>query len=199
MSCEERRATLQATLARLAECGWPSTPEVVLDDGVGETRLARIHHTWRRLVRRAAQAQSEFVLLLEDDVVFGAWFLENLSSWELLRQLPRGHAFFGSLYNPNHPFRVRRAPERYLIADPRFAWGAQAIVTTPRTARFIDEHWDEVEGNPDQRMPLIAGQVTPIYYHVPSLVDHAPVPTTWGGIAHTATDFDPQWRAHRST
>jgi hypothetical protein len=50
-------------------------------------------------------------------------------------------------------------------------------------------------GNPDQRMPAIAARVTSIYYHVPSLVDHESVPTTWGGIEHSARDFDPQWRA----
>jgi hypothetical protein len=195
MSCESRRATLNATLERLQASGWRHQVELVLDDGVGERPIDRIHRTWRRMIRSAAGASTEFVLLLEDDVVFGKWFRENLESWELLRHLPPGRAFYASLYNPNRPFLLSRPGQRFLVADKRSVWGSQALVTTPETARYIDAHWDETDGNPDQRMPLIAGRVTPIYYHVPSLVDHAPVPTTWGGIEHSAMDFDPDWQA----
>ena len=195
MSCVQRRATLEATLSRLTASGWPNDPVVVLDDGVGAEPIDRIHRTWRRLVRSAAEASVDFVLLLEDDVVFNRWFWDNLRSWPLLAEVPRGHAFFASLYNPNHPFRRRRANERYFVADPRYAWGSQALVVTPPTARFLDAHWDEEEGNPDQRMPLLAARVSPVYYHVPSLVDHAPVPTTWGGIEHRSADFDADYRA----
>lgn len=199
MSCSERSETLRATLERLEASGWPSAAELVLDDGIGERRIDRIHRTWRRLIQRASEERSNFVLLLEDDVVFGRWFVENLTSWELLRQVPPGRAFYASLYNPSRPFIVRRAEQRYMVAEPRSVWGSQALVMTPETARFIDAHWDTVDGNPDQRMPLIAGRVTPIYYHVPSLVDHAPVPTTWGGIEHSACDFDPEWYAGASS
>jgi hypothetical protein len=195
MSCEERRPTLNATLSGLRACGWPEAPEIVLDDQSGQTSLERIHRTWRRLIRRAGQASSDFVLLCEDDVVFGKWFPSNLRSWPLLRGVPGSGAFYASLYNPSRPFLMRRDEERYLVADPRFVWGAQALVLTPRTARFIDRNWDETDGNPDQRMPLIASRVTPIYYHVPSLVDHAPVPTTWGGMEHQSSDFDANWQA----
>jgi hypothetical protein len=184
-----------ATLDSLRESGWPQRPEVVLDDGHGETRLDRIHRTWRRVIRLASQVTSDFVLLCEDDVVFGGWFSQNLRSWPLLHALPGSRAFYASLYNPDRPYLSRRANERYLVADPRYVWGAQALVLTPQTARFIDAHWNEGPGTPDQRMPLIASRVTPLYYHVPSLVDHARVPTTWGGIEHAAMDFDPDWRA----
>jgi hypothetical protein len=167
----------------------------VQDDGVGQRPIDRIHRTWRRMLQRAGQSQAPFALLLEDDVIFGQWFTHNLRSWSLLRQLAPGRAFYASLYNPGRPFIIRRVAERYLVADPRFVWGAQAIVMTPETARYIDTHWDSASGNPDQRMPAIAARVTSIYYHVPSLVDHESVPTTWGGIEHSARDFDPQWRA----
>ena len=195
MSCEDRKASLELTLASLRESGFPSAPELVLDEGIGERRLDRIHRTWRRLIRKGAEARSDFVLLLEDDLIFGRFFAENLASWRLLNEAPRSRAFFASLYNPSRPYVARRELERYLVADARFAWGAQAILTTPRTARYIDAHWDTAPGNPDQRMPRIAARVSPVYYHVPSLVDHQPVPTTWGGIEHAATDFDPEWRA----
>jgi hypothetical protein len=196
VSCAERKSTLDRTLQRLSACGWNETIEVVLDDGIGQRPIDRIHRTWRRAIQRAGQLQAPFALLLEDDLVFGQWFCQNLRSWSILQQLAPGRAFYASLYNPGRPFIARRASERYLVADPRFVWGAQAIVTTPETARYIDVHWDTAAGNPDQRMPAIASRVTSIYYHVPSLVDHEAVPTTWGGIEHCALDFDPEWRAN---
>jgi hypothetical protein len=195
MSCPERASTLARTRQRLSECGWDGPLEVVLDDGIGQRPIDRIWRTWRRMIQRAGQLQTRFALLLEDDVVFGRWFCHNLNSWSLLREVAPGRAFYASLYNPGRPIIIRRVAERYLVADPRFVWGAQAIVKTPETARYIDTHWDSASGNPDQRMPAIAARVTSIYYHVPSLVDHESVPTTWGGIEHSARDFDPQWRA----
>lgn len=195
LSCVERRIELGVTLEGLRASGWLAAPRVVLDDGVGSTRLERIHRGWRRMIREAASSDSDFVLMLEDDLVFGRFFLHNLSSWQPLHDLPPSRAFYASLYNPRRPFVIRRPEQRYLIAAPRFVWGAQALVLTPETARFIDQHWDSDDRNPDMRMPSIAARVTPIYYHVPSLVDHAPVPTTWGGIEHTAMDFDSDWRA----
>lgn len=195
LSCEERHAVRRATLAGLASVGWPAPVAVVMDDGVGESRLERIHRTWRRVIQRAARAETRCVLLLEDDVVFGRHFTHNLSSWRVVHDIPPGGALYASLYNPSRPFIVQRPAERYAVAHPNSLWGAQALVMTPSMARYIDVHWDRVPGNPDQRMPVIASRVTPIYLHVPSLVDHAPVPTTWGGIEHAACDFDPEWRA----
>jgi len=195
LSCEDRRDVRNATLQSLEASGWGSAPQLVIDDGVGATRIERIHRTWRRVIQSAATAAADFTLLLEDDVVFGTSFAHNLSSWPLLQQLQPGGAFFASLYNPGRPFILRRAEERYVVAHAHEVWGAQALLMTPAMARYIDVNWHEASGNPDQRMPRIAGRVTPIYFHVPSLVNHAPVPTTWGGIEHNALDFDIDWRA----
>jgi hypothetical protein len=198
LSCAERAETLKATLRGLRAAGWSDAPLVVLDDGIGSQPIDRIHRTWRRMVRYAAEADTDFVLLLEDDLVFGKWFTHNLTSWAPLHRLAPSRAFYASLYNPNRPFLAKHEEDRYLVADPRYVWGAQALVVTPQIARFIDAHWDAAPGNPDMRMPRIASQVTSIYYHVPSLVDHAPVATTWGGMEHSAFDFDPEWRAPQS-
>jgi hypothetical protein len=195
LSCADRAAIRASTLESLRRSGWRAEPDLIIDDGSSEDRLERIHRTWRRVIRRAAAASSEFVLLLEDDVHFGNWFAENLRQWPLLARVQPGGAFFASLYNPGRPYVRRSAREHYLVAYPEALWGAQAIVMTPPTARFIDSHWDEVDGNPDQKMPRLAARVTPLYLYLPSLVDHAPVPTTWGGIEHRAADFDPDFRA----
>lgn len=193
MSCEGRRKALADTLDSLSAAGWPDEPRVILDDGEGATPLDRIHRTWRRMLGYAATAGTDFVLLLEDDVVFGKHFRRNLEAWPPLRRLLPGHAFYASLYNPGRPSLLVRASENYLIADPLQVWGSQALVLTPRTAAIIDHCWHSAEGHPDTRMPRIAAGFTPIYYHVPSLVEHAPVQTTWGGFAHYSVDFDADW------
>lgn len=195
MSCAARASELERTVERLRACGWPDAPEVVWDDGIGTQAIDRIHRTWQRMIRRAAESGTTYSLLLEDDVVFGRWFPHNVLSWKPLQEPAPSGAFYASLYNPRRPFIVRRPEERVLVADARFLWGAQALIMTPQTARFIAENWETAPGNPDQRMPRIAARVTPIYLHAPSLVDHAPARTTWGGIQHSAPDFDPDWRA----
>jgi hypothetical protein len=198
LSCAEREAVRAQTLAGLAQSGWTSPVEVVFDTSTASDKLERIHHAWREMLRHASRAPSRYVLLLEDDVIFGKWFNHNLAAWPLLSSLTSTQAFYASLYNPARPYLAKHTADRYIIAEPETLWGAQALVLTPGTARYLDNHWDETIGNPDQRMPRLAGRVTPIYLHLPSLVDHAPVPSTWGGITHVACDFDPNWRAETS-
>lgn len=195
LSCQERQHVLRDTLRRLKGCGW-DTPEVVIDDQSGETSIARINVAWRRMIKLAAAAGSDFVLMCEDDLVFGTWFTHNLRSWPLLRQLPTNGGFYGSLYNPNRPLLERHEELRYHVADTQFMWGAQALVLTPITARYIDKNWHTgTNNNSDQRMPELASRLSPIYFHAPSLVDHATEPTTWGGVGHRAMDFNESWRA----
>jgi hypothetical protein len=94
MSCPNRNATLQATLSGLANSGWHEAPPViVLDDGQGQSSIDRIHGTWRRMIRHACQNDTDYVLLLEDDLIFGKWFARNLVSWPLLKSIPQTSAF----------------------------------------------------------------------------------------------------------
>lgn len=197
VTCEQRRAVLADTLRSLRASGWDQTPTIVMDDGQGRTPLERCTLTWQRLIERASGEDTDFVLMLEDDVVFGRFFAENLRSWGRLGDLPPGRALFGSLYNAERAYLVARPRERYLVAHPRSFWGSQAVVTTPETLRFIVARWHTLRAGADQRMARIAALVTPIYHHVPSLVNQAPVRSTWNGQAesHAALDFDPDWRA----
>jgi hypothetical protein len=198
ISCRERADVRDQTLRCLAATDWGALPEVLLDDEAASSRLERIHATWRRALERASLSAARFVLLLEDDLVFGRWMRWNLESWPPLLRVGRGQPFYASLYNPGMPYRMRSPAERFLVAHASDLWGSQAILLTPATARFIAARWDDAEGNPDQRMPRLASRVTLIYYHLPSLVDHAEVASTWGGITHRASDFDPAFSAgHR--
>jgi hypothetical protein len=57
------------------------------------------------------------------------------------------------------------------------------------------ERWDELQGYPDIRISRLAGRLTPLWFHLPSLVQHRAVPSVWGGVAHQAPDYDAEWRA----
>lgn len=199
MSCARRQASLERTIASLMESGWPEQPEVILDQGSGDSALQRICSTWHRMVARAGQADSQYVLLLEDDLVFGRWFTHNLHAWPLLHDRPHEAGFYASLYNPGRPYIARYEAQNYLVADPRWVWGSQALLLSTTTARYLAHNWQNEGGNPDMRMPRLVHPITPVYYHVPSLVDHAPEPTTWGGIVHSAIDFDAEFRNARPT
>lgn len=192
LSCPERGETLRATLGSLFATGWPP-PEVLLDEAEGPTGMERFNAAWLRMLAGAALARTDFVLLLEDDLIFGRWFARNLLSWPVLRSPERG-VFFGSLYNHGHA-QLSGGSERHWVADPFFSWGSQALVLTPLTARFLIANWDRMAGNADLRMPRLAAAVTPICYHRPSLVQHVQGPSTWGAVQHSAADFDPDWRA----
>jgi hypothetical protein len=196
MTCAERTKALTATLSSLKAANWnQSHPCIVVDDAQEQEPLARIHATWRRMVRLASQCDADYALLLEDDVIFCKWFTCNLLVWPLLKSTPRSSAFYASLYNPGLPFVSRNVADCYAVADPRWVWGSQALLVSVGTLRYIDRNWDKASGNPDMRMPRIVRPVTPVYHHLPSLVDHADTPTTWGGIEHHAPDFDCNWRS----
>jgi hypothetical protein len=196
ISCREREQVRKETLERLTATDWSSQVEVILDDESGATPLDRILRTWSRAIRRAAESSANFVLLLEDDLLFGRWLESNLLAWTpVLRTLP-GQAFYASLYNPGLHHFHKSVRERFVVISPQAAWGSQAILMTPMTLRYVLSRWNEDSGNADERMARLASRVTPLYYHVPSLVEHAPVATTWGGISHRARDFDPSFRSN---
>jgi hypothetical protein len=45
-------------------------------------------------------------------------------------------------------------------------------------------------------MARLAGRLDrPLYYHVPSLVQHVGKKSVWGGFFHQAADYDPLWKA----
>ena len=191
LSCPERSETRAETLQSLRSCGWPA-PRVVLDEAPGPTSADRLNAAWLRVLGVATLARSDFVLLCEDDLIFGHWFLGNLLSWPVLRPTIDGF-FFASLYNHGHA-KLSGGSERHWVADPFFEWGTQALVLTPKTACFLIGNWAKVPGAADRRMPRLAAAVTPIYHHRPSLVQHVRGPSTWGAESHAADDFELFWR-----
>jgi len=195
VTCPEREAVRHQTLANLAKTDWDADIVVVVDEGTGNDRIARIIATWHRALVLGLATGADLILALEDDLEFNRHLRTNLMSWSRLAGIDGARPFFGSLYDPGHYAIHRRPEERYHLMDANGCWGAQAFVMSAALVRFILHHWSEETAEPDIRMLRLASRLVPIYYHFPSLVDHVGVVSTWGGGPHRATGFAPEWAA----
>jgi hypothetical protein len=193
MSCAARAAVRAATLASFARTDWARPLVEVIDDGRTGDRVHAINSTWRRLLERALESEADFFLLLEDDLEFNRHLLHNLSAWRPLREASGNGAFFGSLYNPQRSFRLRDAAQHFSVAEPYEFWGSQALVLSRGTVGYILRSWDPYRAA-DILVAQRAAQVSPLYQHVPSLVQHTGTVSTWGGIQHAAADYEPNFR-----
>jgi hypothetical protein len=194
-SCLERTPVRRRTLAHLATTDWDADVVVIIDRAALPTPKERSRDTAVRLLERAVEGPGEVFLYLEDDLEFNASLRWNLEHWPPLVARARGAHFFGSLYNPNVvPVDAHRGPT-WADVPAEHVYGCQAWVLSTATARFALDHWDEVTGLQDIRIARLAGRVTPLLYHQPSLVQHLAVRSSIGARAHEAIDYEPDWRA----
>ena len=195
LTCEERAEVCAETVADLARSDWGAAPAVVVDHGTHPKQLERIVETGLRLLERAveeATADDEVVLVCEDDVSFNRSVRHNLERWApVVDRRADGH-LFASLYNPG--VAVATAGETAVVVDPRQFYGSQGMVLSITTARSLVEQWDDGHGPLDLRISRLAARWSPVWYHVPSLVQHRAIPSTWGGRPHRADDFSVDWR-----
>lgn len=194
MSCPARAEVREATLASFSRTDWPGPPVCVIDDGAMENRVRAITANWRRLIARALESSADFFLMLEDDLELNRYLHHNLQCWRPPRRLGGRRPFFGSLYNPRHPYILSEVGHGFVVTDPNSFWGSQALLLSRATAGYLLRFWDD-DGVGDILMSRLAARVGPIYQHSPSLVQHTGVTSTWGGIQHGAHDFDPDFRA----
>ena len=192
-----RAEVLAVTLGNLAATDWGAPPLLILDESSSPDPKVRVGLVGRELLQLGADGPDDLFVYFEDDLDFNAHLRHNLEQWPpIAAHTPGGH-FFGSLYGPN--LVAHDAPERttstFAAVPPEQVYGTQAWVLSRATARYVLEHWDEVGGYPDIRISRLAGRVTPLWYHLPSLVQHLAVPSVWGGVPHTAPDYDAEWRA----
>lgn len=194
MSCKGREALRQRTLDSLHAGGWQWPVHVAVDASRAERPQERQCETAHGMLQRAIEDAPDWIVFLEDDLEFNRRFADNLLAWPPLVSLPRGAHFFGSLYNPTIRVAERCDECDFFIAATEAVYGSQAFVLSLPTARMLAAAWHTVPGMQDIKMSRLAAQVTPLYYHVPSLVQHVGQ-STWGGSAHTATDFSASWCA----
>jgi hypothetical protein len=194
MSCAERAPTRERTLADLRLTDWDDEARVEVDRGRYERNQSRQEDTAYNLLQRAVADQPSLFVFLEDDLEFNRHLRHNLEHWRPIHEIPPSGYFFGSLYNPSVQPRWTAAEAAYFVAEPDAVYGSQAFVLSAATAEYIVDHWSDVIGGQDIKMSRLAAQVSLIYYHVPSLVQHVGS-STWGGINHYAPDFHREWRA----
>jgi ADP-heptose:LPS heptosyltransferase len=194
ISCPERKALLDQTLQRLAATDWGSTPvRVERDTGTSTDRRQRMTRTAYRALRRSLRSSADYLLFLEDDLEFNRHLRHNLECWRPVRER---RVTLASLYNPSLPELACDPAAHCSVVAAGSMYGSQALLLSREAVRYLVAHWEEAEGLQDLRMARLASRLgQPIFYHVPSLVEHVGVRSTWGGREHHARDFDPVWRA----
>jgi len=198
LSCPDRQQTCAQTVANLAMTDWGEPVCIELDITTFERRQERQETTARLLLEHATSSDADVMLFLEDDLEFATHLRHNLENWAPLQALGPEQGFFASLYNPNVRMVESHLDRAFSIADPASVYGAQAFVLSPNAVRYVVAHWHEVEGMWDIKVSRLAARLGPIHYHVPSLVQHVGTQSVWGGVFHTAQDFDRGWQAPES-
>jgi hypothetical protein len=195
ISCPGREEIRNQTLSDLKETDWNNLCRIERDRTTFDDRRERQVHTASRLLKRALSDRSELILFLEDDLRFNTYLRHNLEHWWPLTNVQSGDYFFGSIYNPNVCELERNNSHAFFKADPGCVYGSQAFILSIATARHIVANWEKMIGMQDIRMSRLAAEMSPIYYHVPSLVQHVGFTSAWGGSYHCAIDFNATWKA----
>ena len=192
ITCRERAQMLQQTVAGLFSTDWDGSLYIEMDTGQAtDRRMRQTENTRQALQWFSTHSKSDFALLLEDDVEFNHHLRYNLERWYPIVD-QRLH--FGSLYNPN--IRSASIGDDYFVADPSACYGSQAYLLSRNAVSILLRDWDQVVGMQDIKITrILAGVGYSLYYHRPSLVQHAGLQSTWGGGFHRASDFDPGWQA----
>lgn len=195
-SCRARDAVRNSTIVDPSATDWNDPPIVELDDPSSELSLERQLLLVLRILRCAVSERAEMILLLEDDLTFNKYLRHNIEGWYPLRQLRQGQHFFASLFNPGVTFHKLLPALAYGEACPRSTLGSQALLLTNSTARYIVTCWGvEAAVHTDVKLRSLAARVCPLFYHVPSLVQHVGRKSTWGGPFRCSNDFDRDWKA----
>jgi hypothetical protein len=194
LSCPDREQVRAQTLHSLSETDWHEEPVVVIDETGFERRQERQEQSSLRLLRRAVSDAAAFVLFLEDDLAFNRHLRHNLERWHPLAGVGAGDAFFGSLYDPSVAASWYDRNNAYFAASPEAVYGSQAFLLSLSTVRYVVRHWQEVPGMQDIKMSRLAARTCPVYYHVPSLVQHVGRESAWDGTFHCSRSFDADWR-----
>lgn len=215
ISCEKRKEQRDATLKNWMRSGPPTAfypfewaefthgIEVVMDHDVIEGRglsierpQSRQEHVALAALERGYARGTDYVLFLEDDLIFNPHLYPNLCAWG---PLSGGAVMLASLYNPNVVGTENRSRiyENTSCADPAKVYGSQAFLMSRRCVEVCIMLWWGNPGMQDIKISRIAGRYWPIFYHTPSLVQHVGTESAWAtdGRFHQAMDFDPEWRA----
>jgi hypothetical protein len=194
ITCRERNAVRRRTLDNLATTDWGNTPlHIHFDTAESGTPMERQAQSSFLALQRSLERSNDYILFLEDDLVFNRHIRHNLSNWPPL--LSRSVTLAG-LYNPKLRECGCDVRSNARVVDPNSVFGSQGFLLSRETIEHILRGWHEISGAQDIRISRLAARMkNPVYYHAPSLIQHVGVRSTWGGGFHQAWDFDPTWRA----
>ncbi len=194
ITCPERNEVRKETLTSLAGTDWADLPlKILLDPETAADRGPRIVRQFLHAQQQFLDSPAEYLLLLEDDLIFNQHLRHNLESWPPCRNRELALA---SLYNPGLHEIAFDVDSHAIAVAPECVYGSQAFLLSRPAVEHILRAWSSVSLPGDLRMVRLASQLGyPTYYHAPSLVQHRHTPSTWGGTPHQAADFDPAWRA----
>jgi hypothetical protein len=194
VSCCRRKAIRKRTLRSLARSGWLGRVLVQFEEHDFDSQQKNMTADTRRALERGLATGADYVLMLEDDLVFNRFFWHNLQCWTPLR---RGDVTLAGFYNPGHRILACDVRNNAMIIDPNSIYGSQALLLSRAALQYVLRHWSRADGPPDLKLPRLAARLKrPIYYHCPSLVQHVGRSSTWGGHFHQAPDFDRNWKAN---
>jgi hypothetical protein len=193
LSCPQRQAMREETLANLRLTDWADDVTVVLDNSIAHRKEERQVETAERLIRVAlAKPGWDYLLFLEDDLIFNRHLRHNLLNW---RPVVEETVQLASLYNPSVGAVLQMRPFHYFIANAATIYGSQAFLIARNCLAHIAERYHEIPGLIDIKMARLAGERGPIFYHWPSLVQHVGRSSALGCVFHQALDFDLDFRA----
>jgi ADP-heptose:LPS heptosyltransferase len=193
-TCKERDEVRRRTLRNLARTDWGDMPLHIHfdtpEDGTVVQRQVRCSYL---ALKKSLDSQADFILYLEDDLDFNRHIRHNLFNWDPIR---RRAVTLASLYNPRVREKACNLGANARIVDVNAVYGSQAFLLSRETAEYVVRRWNDVPGFQDQKIPRLAARLgKPVFYHAPSLVQHLGARSTWGGAFHSASDFDPAWKA----
>jgi hypothetical protein len=189
ISPPQRDALRRKTLENLAGTDWGNLPVKLFRES---TRLS-IDEKTRKALAYGLSTRADYILFIEDDIIFNRHIKHNLHSWA---PLWNGEVTLASLYNSDMVVRAVDGHNNCQAVHADDFVGTQAVLLSRATARFILDHWDEETGFPDVKFSRLAQRLRrPILVHMPSLVQHVGRQSAWGGPLHESHDFDRNWRA----
>jgi hypothetical protein len=182
----------EKTLQNLRQTDWGDRPahlQIHKDNDTDDTE----RHTRRAFLalKKGFELETDFIVLLEDDLEFNYHIGFNLDAWAPLRS---GEVTIANLYN----FRGRElafdAARHARIIDPKSWCGSQAYLFSRDTVRYLLRRWKDLEGSFEVKVWRLAQRLrNPIYFYAPSLVQRADISGDRGKKIHKTADFDADW------
>jgi len=179
------RTAIRRNIARFLQRSPGLKFHVQIDRSAPENTVAhRSNSAHRALSQLLRKTDADYILFFEDDLRVNRSFSDNLLHWPMLQSKRFAVA---CLSNAAIEPLAADVPNRAIVADPGTISGKQPFVISRSAARFIVQHWDEIEGPPSVRIAALASRIGPFLCHVPSLVEQVELPSCY------ASDYDPTW------